>query len=254
MWLTNPVQSLSTAIGLTGGVTYSCIITDANGCTVIGSASIGNIPGPVANFTPNPQTVDILDANIHFLDQSTNATTWLWSFGDGPPPSTSQNPSHTYQNEGTYLVTLIVTNGHGCIDSISETVLVEGYSTFYIPNTFTPNGDGRNDFFGPEFSRIESSGFSMMIFDRWGNKIFNSTTLGDFWDGRVNGSGPIEVDDNDNRITHNGGYQMVNYLYAATVSVIILLAVLLRGKGLYQSEAMNLVFSSTEELPESRWK
>jgi len=194
MWLTNPVQPVATAGGLAPG-TYTCIVTDANGCTVIGTALVGNIPGPTANFIPDPQTVDILDANITFLDQSSNATTWLWDFGDGPPPSTQQNPLHTYQNEGTYLVTLIVTNGQGCVDTISEIVVVEGYSTFYVPNSFTPNDDGRNDFFAPGFSRIDNNNFSMLIFDRWGNELFKTTTLGDGWDGKVKRSGNVVQED-----------------------------------------------------------
>lgn len=194
LWLTNPVQSSSTAVGLAAG-TYTCIITDNNGCTVIGKISVANIPGPIANFTPNPQTVDILDASIFFIDLSSNATTWLWNFGDGIPPSTQQNPFHTYQSEGTFLVTLMVTNGHGCADTISKSVIIEGYSTFYVPNTFTPNGDGRNDFFAPVFTRIDNNGFSMLIFDRWGNEIFNTTTLGDYWNGKVKNSGKVVPED-----------------------------------------------------------
>ena len=194
MWLTNPVQSAVTAVGLMGG-NYSCIITDANGCTAMGSASVANIPGPTANFIPFPQVVDILDANVYFLDLSSNANTWLWDFGDGPSSSTQQHPTHLYQNEGTFLVTLIVTSAQGCLDTISETVVVEGYTSFYVPNTFTPNGDGRNDFFTPVFSRIDSSAFSMQIFDRWGNEIFKTTTPGDYWDGRAYRRGPVVQED-----------------------------------------------------------
>ncbi len=160
------------------------------------TATVGNVPGPKALFDANPPVVDILSPDVSFTDLSyTGITGWVWDFGDGPPGSSQQHPTHTYGSEGTFVVTLIVTTASGCKDTIQQTVVVEGYSSIYVPNTFTPNNDGLNDLFGPLFSRIDINSFSMMIFDRWGNQIFNSTKLGEFWNGKVRNSGEVVQED-----------------------------------------------------------
>ena len=100
-----------------------------------------------------------------------------------------QHPTHTYNNElaYTYTVTLNVTNQYGCTDDTSLTVIVEPEFTFYIPNAFTPNGDGKNDmFFG---TGIGIDKYDIWIFDRWGNMIFHGDDLYDFWDGKVQRTG-----------------------------------------------------------------
>lgn len=126
---------------------------------------------------------------------SANVTAWQWDFGDGTPGSTLQTPVHTYQSEGTFLVTLIVAAAPGCLDSIKQTVMVEGYSSIYVPNAFTPNDDGLNEFFAPSFSRIDSINYSMQIFDRWGTEIFTSDKITDYWNGKIRGDGELVQED-----------------------------------------------------------
>ncbi|MBI4932011.1 MAG: gliding motility-associated C-terminal domain-containing protein, partial [Bacteroidetes bacterium] len=194
LWLVNPSQSTQAIAGLYSGI-YTCVVTDANGCNVSSSATVANIPGPSANFIANPQVVNILSSNVTFIDLSaSNIITWAWSFGDGGN-SVVQNPHYTYQSEGTFLVTLIVTNASGCNDTTEQTVIVEGYSTIYVPNTFTPNNDGLNEVFAPQFSRIDEQNYSMMIFDRWGNLVFKTTNVRDYWDGKVHRSGDLVQED-----------------------------------------------------------
>ena len=184
LWLTTPIQATQTASGLASG-TYSCIITDSQGCTAISKATIANIPGPTAGFAANPPVIDIINPIISFLDLSvSDIISWQWSFGDGGT-STSQNPDYSFQQVGTYTVTLVVVNKLGCIDSVSQTVVVETSSTFYVPNAITPgNGDGNNDMFLPVYAEIETKNYDMKIFDRWGNLVFHTTDIKKGWDGK----------------------------------------------------------------------
>jgi gliding motility-associated-like protein len=136
---------------------------------------------------------------VNFTDQSTGATQWQWDFGDGSTfsdTSNQQNPSYTYTDEtdGTYTVQLVVHNQYGCVDDTTIEVIVGPEFTFFIPNAFTPNGDGTNDFFFGTGVGIQK--FQLWVFDRWGNLIFTGSDLYDKWDGTVQGkSGQICQED-----------------------------------------------------------
>ncbi|MFI5149297.1 MAG: PKD domain-containing protein [Bacteroidia bacterium] len=173
-------------------VTYSVI--DIHGCP--GSLSIPNfinaLPRPEAAFTANPNPATILNPTIYFTDQSTNAFTWAWTFGDKTDSVSSQtNPFHTYLDTGCYNVLLIVTSANGCTDSIMNPVCIQPDFTFYAPNTFTPNGDGKNDVWSPKGIGIDPNHYDLMMFDRWGNLMFETHTWGEGWDGRANGGSDI---------------------------------------------------------------
>ena len=107
--------------------------------------------------------------------------------------TTIQNPMHNYAAKGIYTVKLVVMKAGYCIDSIIKTVEVKPEFTFYIPNTFTPNGDNTNDFFTGKGEEILE--FDMSIFDRWGNKIFQTNDMIKGWDGKSNGGSEISQQD-----------------------------------------------------------
>ena len=154
---------------------------------------------PVAGFVYNPQPTTILNPNICFTDSSTgNVVTWNWDFGDPADPnntSTLQSPCHTYQDTGTYCARLDVVNGNGCTDSITWCVRVDPDFVIFVPNAFTPNGDGHNEIFMPQGMGIDENNFEMWIFDRWGNNIFYTQKWGKGWDGTVNGSTNLVQED-----------------------------------------------------------
>jgi gliding motility-associated-like protein len=81
----------------------------------------------------------------------------------------------------------IVTNSFGCKDSITHDIIINPGYTFYIPNSFTPNGDGLNEVFKGVGIGITS--YTIMIFDRWGELIFQSDNLDQGWDGTFKGKG-----------------------------------------------------------------
>jgi gliding motility-associated-like protein len=149
-------------------------------------------PVPGAQFSATPQITTVSQTNVDFTDLSIgNPVTWSWSFGTGDPADTSniQNPSFQYTQEygSTYPVVLVVTNQYGCVDSATLDVIVQPEFTFYVPNAFTPNGDGINEvFFG---QGIGIAKYEMWIFDRWGNLIFTCTDINQSWDGTVQGKG-----------------------------------------------------------------
>ncbi len=142
---------------------------------------------PNANFTYSPQPVNIESPLVQFTDQSTSKyplVFWNWTFGDGSGlSSTLRNPSHQYSDTGTYCATLVITDMHGCMDSITNCLVVNPLFTLYIPDAFSPNGDGINDVFTPKGSYIKD--FEMYIFDRWGMKLFHTGDIMNGWNGKV---------------------------------------------------------------------
>jgi gliding motility-associated-like protein len=181
--------------------TYDIVLTiiDNNGCTgTFGVAALVNVyASPTAGFDYGPDEVTILNPQIEFTDQSTGATSWYWNFGDGvPTTSTAQNPVFFYADTGSYAVMQICYNAFGCSDTAMLIVNVEEDATLYIPNAFTPNGDGTNDLFYPQGVGVDEGVYEFWIFDRWGNLIFHSTTWGEGWDGKVQGgTGEIAQED-----------------------------------------------------------
>ena len=96
---------------------------------------------------------------------------------------------------GAYPVTLYSSTANGCIDSITYMIFIDDIVTSYIPNSFSPNGDGVNDVFNIYSHGISPDNFEMLIFDRWGNKIFTSRDLKVGWNGAVNNNGEVvEID------------------------------------------------------------
>ena len=124
----------------------------------------------------------LCEVEYQYTDQSTTTINqWLWEFGDGQI-SNSQNPLITYSDTGTYFTQLIVRNTDGCVDSaLLGPELIAPDFFLHIPNAFSPNGDGKNEAFGPVMSSYFIS-FTMVIYNQWGEKLFESKD-GSFWDG-----------------------------------------------------------------------
>ena len=167
------------------------VTSSLGGCTSTDSYLnyITVFANPVAEFTASPNPATILEPTVNFTDQSTSTfpiVSWNWDFGDGSSGSTATNPSHDFPNiiEGSYNVTLTVVDGNGCIDDVSHTIIINPEFTFFIPNAFTPNGDGVNDFFQGQGVGIKK--YEIMIFDRWGNMIWYTDDINKLWDGKAN--------------------------------------------------------------------
>lgn len=171
-----------------GPVDVTLIVTSSNGCSdTLTADNFFYVSPPVfALFDLNPPVVNILDPKVTMLNQSVGYTSLLWDFGDGTT-STLEAVQHIYQNPGEYKVTLVATNQYGCQDDTTAIVTVTPEVALYIPNTFTPfNHDGINDVFSVKGMGITT--FEILIFNRWGEKIFESNDFNFRWDGRYRGS------------------------------------------------------------------
>jgi gliding motility-associated-like protein len=182
-----------------GSYTVTLTVTSSLGDCTSSSTQTNMItvyPNPVASFTA-PQSASIVDPVINFTDNSSNATAWNWNFGDPQATSDSvsslQNPSHSYPEVGNYCVTLTVTSANGCTDVTQNCLTIDGEFTFFIPNAFSPNGDGINDEFFGKGNFIHT--FEMKIFDRWGNLIFYADDITKHWDGKANKGTQIVQED-----------------------------------------------------------
>ena len=194
---------------------YTVTGTDVNtGCTNTASVTVTVLPYPVADFSWNPQPVTTSDPIANFnASSSTNGSSWLWDFA-GLGSASLINPSFSFPGEGSYKVTLLVSNG-ACFDTISHIVIVvEDNITFYIPNAFSPDGDQINDFFVPVGAGIEDNYYRMMIFNRWGALVYETDDLTKPWNGTdLKGSNApegnyiykITIGDNKNRLNYLRG-------------------------------------------------
>ena len=170
-------------------------IRDANGCSQnqSGTATYKVHANPIPGFEVSADDVTILEPQISIEETSLLASAYSWNFGDG---TTSNSPSpdyHTYKDSGSYNITLVVANDLGCVDSIKRTINVVIPKQVYVPNSFSPNGDGLNDVFLPKGEGI--SEYLMEIYDRWGNLIFISDDINKGWDGTANDGTEVSMQD-----------------------------------------------------------
>jgi len=161
---------------------------DANGCPNSASYTITGYPVPSANFEFAPLTpIENLD-DVLFDDvtKGDSLVSWHWYFVNNNGYQTSmQNPSYLFTEAGTYPVAMVVKNKWGCADTIIKPVVVGEDYSFYVPNAFSPNGDGVNDVFFPKGHGILK--YDMMIFDRWGERLFATEDFFQGWDGTFKG-------------------------------------------------------------------
>lgn len=170
-----------------GNYTIGVVATDIKGCTNKISKTFEVYPVPVVSFS-NTSNATWTNPLVNFTDLSTNGniTSWYWTFGLGPDVySTTQHPNYNYPDSGSYNVTLKVKTDKGCENMILKKVFIADESAVFIPNAFTPNGDGQNDVFMAIGNTV--SKFEMLIFNRGGNLIFKSTDINKGWDGTFKG-------------------------------------------------------------------
>ncbi|MEO5583895.1 MAG: gliding motility-associated C-terminal domain-containing protein, partial [Flavobacteriales bacterium] len=182
-------QNADLFTGICPGV-YTVTMLNANGCSAKGTAFIGSPPPVHAGFSVHPDTLFINDPTAAFTNvSSANATHFLWNFGDGTT-STATNPEHAFPmgTAEVYEVCLTAMTDNGCPDTYCVPLPILELPSIFVPNAFTPDGDGRNDVFSVQGNGIIAHGFSFMIFNRWGERIFDTTDPTASWDGKQNGA------------------------------------------------------------------
>lgn len=142
-------------------------------------------PQPKAIFTPNPASVLITNPVIQFENESENSNLYDWNFDDNGTFSEEQNPNHRFSKLGYYNVKLLAYNNFGCNDTTTQQVSVV-FDKVYPPTAFSPNATLEED---REF-RIHSKGmvnegYQLLVFNRWGEVIFESESQEIGWDGKM---------------------------------------------------------------------
>jgi gliding motility-associated-like protein len=157
-----------------------------NGCT--STTTISNMIAvdnyPIAAFEPSSQVFTEPNQSLSFWNSSVGATSYVWNFGDGGS-SNDEAPTHLFvvENEGTTVVLYAYSN-LGCVDTAAFFIGFDPGLVYYIPNSFTPDGDQFNQTFLPIFtSGIDPYNYQLLIFNRWGEVIFESLNPEFGWDG-----------------------------------------------------------------------
>jgi gliding motility-associated-like protein len=111
-----------------------------------------------------------------------------WDFA-GLGTSQATNPTFIFPDTdpGTYPVCLATVSADGCMDTVCHDVIILDLFLIYVPNTFTPDNDGINDYFFPVLDGYDPLNFKMMIFNRWGDLIFETESPENKWDGTYKG-------------------------------------------------------------------
>lgn len=176
-----------------GDYTVTFTALGQGGCNTSNTLQIHVSDPSLANFSSNPPTdsaMQVPEAEVIFTDLTPNAVNWFWDFGDGTI-SSEQNPSHTYQMPGEYTVTLVVSNESGCVSEVIKTPYIVTETGLFIPNIFSPNGDGFYDTWNVQYTGLQT--FEVSVFDRWGVKLFDTTSTEETWKGSdANGKGVSE--------------------------------------------------------------
>ena len=170
-----------------GNYDVNLTVVSDRGCyaSYTGSNVIQVYPSPTADFTASTYITDIMNPTIDFQNLSTNYSAYQWVFGDGASTTTVLNPTHTFSDTGSYSALLITTNAYGCRDTIFKSIEIRPKSTLFVPNCFTPNGDGKNEVFRPYHTNMEH--LQVWVFDRWGLLLKTWDTLDGSWDGFYDG-------------------------------------------------------------------
>jgi len=182
-WNTNETTSEITVKPSSSSV-YYVSVTDSCAAhyEVVESVSV-IVDKPIAEFSLGVDNI-VVKKPVDFINESTGAVSYYWEF-DNNDYSTETNPSTTYYNEGEVTVMLVAENAAGCVDTVYHTYYVNPEMLFFVPNAFSPNGDGKNDYFFGDGVGVQD--YEMRIFNRWGEMIFISYSQRETWDGRVNG-------------------------------------------------------------------
>ena len=138
---------------------------------------------PTADFYYSPEDPSTLKNIITLRDSSSkDVINWNWTLSDGAT-YTGSSAQHTFNDSGSYVVTLRVINDNDCFDEVSKIIYVNADIFIHIPNSFSPNGDGINDTYGLAGMTQGVFKMEMDIYNQWGEKVFRSENVNTRWDG-----------------------------------------------------------------------
>ena len=159
------------------------MVRTKNGCisTKVKPDYVQVYPNPVVDFSYNPNPINLSNTTIRFFNETVNGATYKWSIDTVSGVEelqikefTEVDPTYKFDDEepGEYKVLLESWSEHGCYGNFDDVLYIEGELLVNVPNAFTPNGDGTNDFFRPYLFGHGHGGFKFEIYDRWGNRVY----------------------------------------------------------------------------------
>ncbi|MCC7443950.1 MAG: gliding motility-associated C-terminal domain-containing protein [Saprospiraceae bacterium] len=165
-------------------------ITSPLGCTTEKQWNnlIKVVDSPIAGFSYDPEEPNLLFNTVDFTDNSVGGIAWQWRF-DTLGVSLFQNPSYTFRDTGTYLIEQIVLHSSGCTDTARTQIHILPYVNYLMPNAFTPNNDGLNDVFKPVGTFQGVSYYHLSVWNRWGERLFDTDDPSIGWNGQRNNTG-----------------------------------------------------------------
>lgn len=170
-----------------GTYSVTLISTTVFGCsdTITYNRLVNAYPSAVADFHFTPGKASDFIPSVIFIDRSEKTESWLYDFGDGST-STVSNPVHTYHNPGIYNLSQIVITQFGCSDTMRKMLEYVSEQAFYFPNTFSPNGDGKNDVFKGDGFGVKD--FKLSVYNRYGQMLYATGSENEGWDGTYKNS------------------------------------------------------------------
>ena len=176
---------------------YSLQLTVLNEAGCMGSAFSSNFicvePNPVASFYADNYEISNVEPGVVFINTSTGADSYYWYYSDVSYYDSTINVYHEFSGGDEfgvtdYTVILYAVSQYGCIDSTSRRITMLPELIVYVPNAFTPDGDIYNNTFFPVISGgYTTEDYSFLIFNRWGELIYESSEMGEGWDGSYRG-------------------------------------------------------------------
>ncbi len=143
---------------------------------------------PIADFDYTPDRVTSNDNVVSFVDNSIDAISWQYIFNDDASVF-QPNTTFTFQDTGLQKIDLIVLHPSGCPDTLTRFIDVIPVASIFLPNAFSPNGDGINDLFKGKGNYFGVKDYEMQIYNRWGELVFRTEDPDEGWNGRVNNVG-----------------------------------------------------------------
>lgn len=180
-----------------GTFSVTLTVTSDVGCTASDTyvGYIEVIPQPVASFSYSPSDIFVNNTLVSFTNASSFADHYEWDFGDGSSTTGLTDPNHEFPKspDQKYTVQLIASNDLGCADTAKRIIFVKDIALFFIPNTFTPDGDNFNEIFKPVFvSGYDPYDYHLKIFNRWGELVFESYNANYGWNGAYGDKGLVQ--------------------------------------------------------------
>jgi gliding motility-associated-like protein len=170
-----------------GNYSVNLTVVSTEGCSakITVADMIDVYPLPKANFELDKSELNITQPDLSCKNTSSGAITFYWYFSDGTVVI-DNNPLHTFNDTGLYMIKQVVESQYGCLDSMEKSIKVIRDYNLFIPNTFTPNNDGLNDVFLPQGVGLRLYEYSLKVYTRWGDVLFVSNNPKEGWDGTIN--------------------------------------------------------------------